>query len=81
MVGEFQRQTARLGDAALHRFGEHAQVAIAVVEFAIGIADADQGPRHIVAVIAHGGGEGAVGQAGDAVFVEEGLAAGWVVWS
>ena len=75
MVGKFQRQTAGLQYAALDRLGEYAQVAVAVIELAVGIADADQRTRHIGAVVAHSGGESAMGQAGDAVFVEEGLGA------
>ena len=75
--GEFQREAAGLQDAALDGFGEGTQVAVAGVELAPGVADADEGAGHIGAVVAHGGGEGAVGEAADAVFVEEGLAAGW----
>ena len=74
--GEFQREAAGLQDAALDRFADAPQVAVAGVELAVGVADADERAGHVGAVVAHGGGEGAVGQAGDAVFVEEGLGAG-----
>ena len=73
--GEFQREAAGLQDAALDGFGEGAQMAVAGVELAPGVADADERTGHIGAVVAHGGGEGAVGEAADAVFVEEGLGA------
>ena len=74
--GEFEREAAGLQDAAFDRFAELAEVAVAVIEFAEGVADADKGAGHIGAVVAHGGGEGAVGQAGDAAFVEEGSGCG-----
>ena len=74
--GEFQREAARVQDTALDRFADLAQVAVAGIELAVGVADADERTGHVGAVVAHGGGKGAVGQAGDAVFVEEGLAAG-----
>ena len=61
---------------ALDRFADLAQVAVAGIELAVSVADADERTRHVGGVVAHGGGKGAVGQAGDAVFVEEGLAAG-----
>lgn len=73
--GEFQREAAGLQDAALDRFADLAQVAVAGVELAVGVADADERASHIGAVVAHSGGEGAVGEAGDAFFAEEGLGA------
>ena len=62
--GEFQREAAGLQDAAFDRLADLAQVAVAGVELAVCVADADERAGHIGAVIAHGGGEGAVGQAG-----------------
>ena len=41
--GEFQRQAARLPDAALHGLGDLPQMAMAGVEFAPGLGDADDG--------------------------------------
>ena len=74
--GEFEGRAAGLEDAAFDGIGEGAEVAVAGVELAVGVADANEGAGHIGAVVAHGGGEGAVGQARDAVFVEECLGAG-----
>ena len=73
--GEFQREAAGLQHTAFDRFTDFPQVAVAVVELAVRIADADERSVHVGAVVAHGGGEGAPDQAGDALGVEEVLAA------
>ena len=74
--GEFEREAARLQHAALDRFAHGAQVAVAVVELAVGVADADERAGHISRLVARGGGEGAAGEAGDALGAEEVLGAG-----
>ena len=73
--GEFEREAAGLGDAAFDRFADGAQVAVAVVELAVGVADADERAGHIGGLVARGGGEGAADEPGDALGAEEVLGA------
>jgi hypothetical protein len=52
--GEFEREPARLPHAPLHRFRQLAESAMAVVELAVGVDDADDGFVQVVLAEPHG---------------------------
>ena len=72
---EFQRQAAGGEHAALHRLEQFGEVAVAVVEAARRVADADDGTHQHLVRIAHGAGEGAAEIEGEVAVAVVGQAA------
>ena len=71
---KLKRQSASLKHAAPDRLDQFRKVAVAVVEFAPGVANADDGAVHVQVVVPHRLDEGTVQEAGHPGFLKEGFA-------